>query len=142
MASTVVILGAGSAEDRILPGVAREFGWAVECVPDIEALGKIGPQCQIVAVLFQLDPSGMFPAGVIDAMRAAAPGARPIVCNRFADCTSWPEMAGAGVFHFLRIPFAAPEVRQSFGFVWAAQGSRNRSWGDRSPGSAESHSRS
>lgn len=122
MPATVIVLGAAPLEVRILPGIAREYGWLLKRIQDVRDLQNIREQCRIVAVLFQADESQMAPGDMIDAIRAAAPGARPIICHRFADSTPWPAMAAAGAFHSLRVPFAVPEVRQSFGFVWAGQG--------------------
>ena len=121
MPATVIILGAATLEVRILPGIAREYGWLVKRVPDVSDLRNIREQCRIVAILFQADQSQLAPVDAMDAIRAAAPGAKLILCHRFADSTPWPAMAAAGAFHSLRVPFAAPEVRQSFGFVWAGQ---------------------
>ena len=122
MPATVIILGAAPLEVRILPGIAHEYGWSLKSAQHVTDLRNIREQCRIVAVLFQADESQMAPGDMIDAIRAAAPGARPIVCHRFSDSTPWPAMAAAGAFHSLRVPFAVPEVRQSFGFVWAGQG--------------------
>lgn len=122
MPGTVIVLGTAPLEDRILPGVAREYGWSLKRVRDVRSLQNISEQYEIVAVLFQADESQMTPGDMIGAIRAAAPGARPILCHRFADSIPWPAMAAAGAFHSLLVPFAVPEVRQSFGFVWAGQG--------------------
>ena len=122
MSASVILLGAPPFEGRILPGIAGEFGWAFNRARHVEDLQMIGEQCSIVAVLFQADRLQAVSAGMIEAIRLAAPGARPIICQRFSDSTSWPAMAAAGAFHSLRVPFAVPEVRQSFGFVWAGMG--------------------
>lgn len=41
------------------------------------------------------------------------PRALPILCHGFADHLDWPEVADAGAFHALPLPFSVPELRQS-----------------------------
>lgn len=50
-------------------------------------------------------------------VKAAAPGALPILCHRFGEAVDWPQAANAGAFHSLLLPFDLREVRQSLGFV-------------------------
>jgi hypothetical protein len=52
----------------------------------------------------------------------AAPDALPVLCHGFSDVLYLPDLADAGAFHAMRLPLHADEVRQSLGFVWAAQG--------------------
>ena len=121
MPATIVVFSPVPIEDRILSAAAHEYGWSLRRVRDVVALKIVREQCNIVAVVFHPAESKLAPVDVIGAICTAAPGAKLIVCTRFADATPWPVLAAAGAFHSLRVPFAMPEVRQSFGFVWAGQ---------------------
>ena len=121
MQGTVVVFSSGPLEDCILTAAAHEYGWFLKRVQNILALKIVREQCNIVAVIFDPVESQIAPVELIGVIRAVTPGAKPIVCTRFADSTPWPVLAAAGAFQSLQIPFALPEVRQSFGFVWAGQ---------------------
>lgn len=44
-----------------------------------------------------------------------------MLCHGFAEMIDWPQVADAGAFHSLLLPFDVREVRQSLGFVWGAK---------------------
>jgi len=122
MAGIVVALGAIPFADQIVRLAAAEYGWPLKLAQSVSALENLGKHFEIAAVVFQLWEGQMDPRQTVRFIRSAAPGAKPILVHRFTDSFSWPEMAAAGAYHAIRVPFALPEVRQSFGFVWAARG--------------------
>jgi len=122
MAGIIVVLGAIPFADQIVRVAAAEYGWPLKLAQSVSALENLGKHFDIAAVVFRLREWHMDPRQTIREIRVAAPRARPILVHRFTDPFSWPEMAVAGAYHAIRVPFALAEVRQSFGFVWAARG--------------------
>jgi hypothetical protein len=122
MRSTVVILENLSIGSLPLEDLAGEFGWSLQRVFSLEDLSKLAAQRTVVAVLF--DPSGlkMLWNQALRLVLEAAPGCHPILCHRFSEPIAWPEMVKAGAFRSLGLPLDLREIRQSFGFVWAATG--------------------
>ena len=120
MRSAVVILENVSIGSLPLEDLAAEFGWSLEKVFSRDGLSRLAAERPVVAVLF--DPSGL-KMGWNQALRLvleAAPGSHAILCHRFSEAIPWDEVVEAGAFHSLRLPLDLCEVRQSFGFVWAA----------------------
>jgi DNA-binding NtrC family response regulator len=74
-----------------------------------------------VAVLFNPTSLGLPWDEALRSVLNAFPKAFPILCHGFADNIDWPEVADAGAFHSLPMPFSVAEVRQSLGFVWGAK---------------------
>jgi len=118
--SAVVILENLSIGSLPLEDLAGEFGWSLERVFSLEDLSKLAAQRTVVAVL--VDPSGlkMLWNQALRLVLEAAPGCHPIFCHRFSEAIPWSELVEVGAFHSLRLPLDLREVRQSFGFVWAA----------------------
>jgi DNA-binding NtrC family response regulator len=117
----VALLGKLSTEHRSLASLAMEFDWLVESAANLEGLRGLSAQYRLVAVLF--DPKAMERPWIraVQTIQRAAPQARLIVCQGFADSIPWPELADNGVFHSLALPLNEGELRQSLGFAWAAQ---------------------
>jgi DNA-binding NtrC family response regulator len=120
---TVVLLGELSAERSFFVDLAWGFGWCVRVAVTCEELRNIGPEVDIVAVLFDTRDFRSW-RRALEMVTDAAPQAYPVVCHAFSDLIEWPEMARAGVFHALRFPFEPSEVRQTFAFVAAARRQR------------------
>jgi DNA-binding NtrC family response regulator len=129
MRSAVVILENLSIGNLPLEALAAEFGWSLERVFSHEALSRLAAERIVPAVLF--DPRSLrmawhqAPAFV----RQEAPNSHPILCYRFSELITWSELVNAGAFHSLRLPLDLREVRQSFGFVWAATSSASKNLG-------------
>jgi hypothetical protein len=120
MRSAVVILENLSIGSLPLEDLAAEFGWSLERVFSREGLSRLAAERTVAAVLF--DPSGLkMPWNhALRLVLDAAPGSHAILCHRFSEAIPWDEVVEAGAFHSLRLPLELCEVRQSFGFVWAA----------------------
>jgi DNA-binding NtrC family response regulator len=119
---TVVLAGVWVIDQAALDDLAAEFGWSVARVSSICQLADMKADGNLAAVLFNPQGLGLTKLGLtwesaLQAVRQAAPGALPIVCHGFADTVDWPQLAEAGAFHLLRMPFHLSEVRQSLGFV-------------------------
>jgi hypothetical protein len=120
MRSAVVILENLSIGSLPLEDLAAEFGWSLERVFSRDGLSRLAAERSVAAVLF--DPNGL-KMGWNQALRLVldvAPGSHAILCHRFSEAIPWDEVVEAGAFHSLRLPLDLCEVRQSFGFVWAA----------------------
>jgi len=117
----VVFLGGCCAGCPALDSIVEQFGWSLEFAPTFENLGERSGRQNIVAVF--LDPGSLDlpPCEALQSAHEAAPRARQILCHRFSDTMSLPEMAEAGAFHALPLPLDPAEVRQCLGFVWAAE---------------------
>lgn len=120
MQSVVAILENLSIGSLPLEDLAGEFGWSLERVFGLERLRSLALERIVAAVLF--DPSDLNLAWkqALRSVREAAPGSLTILCHRFSEAIPWPELVEAGAFHSLRLPLDLHEVRQSFGFAWAA----------------------
>jgi hypothetical protein len=120
MRSAVVILENLSIGSLPIEDLAGEFGWSLERAFSREGLRKLASELIVPVVLF--DPNGlkMEWREALHLVREAAPGSYPIFCHRFSEAIPWFELVEAGAFHSLRLPLDLREVRQSFGFVWAA----------------------
>jgi hypothetical protein len=101
-------------------GLAEKFGWTIEKADCFERLRKIASNHGAVAVLFEPKAFGLSWEIALDCVRQAAPGALAIICRRFSDLIDWPLLAARGAFHMIFLPFEESELRQSFGFIWAA----------------------
>ena len=118
---TLVLLGNLAVERRQVDGLAVEFGWSVEAALNLDHLQQLSLDRNIVAVLLDVQDLCEAWMEVLESLQEVAPGALPIVCQRFSEQLPWPELAEAGAFHMLSLPICATELRQSLGFVWAAQ---------------------
>ena len=108
--------------ERLLGNIlAAEFGWAVQNSVSLSELQEIAAEHNIVAVLLDLETLGISGNQALQAVREVAPKALPIVCHTSSHPIHWPELAEAGAFNALLLPFHAGEVRQSMAFVWEAQ---------------------
>ena len=116
-----VIVSLGSLPiDKGLRSVAQEFGWSLVRVPARRQIQKTCKAFDVVAILFEPKAIAASWQEALKIVQAEAPGALPIVCHRFSESLPWPELAHAGAFHELWLPFDLGEVRQSWGFVQSA----------------------
>jgi aminoglycoside phosphotransferase len=119
MSRTVVLLGSLAAELHTLEELACQFGWSLHTINTLSELRQENP-AGVAAVIFEparLDSSWR---QALQSVRDIVPEAALIVCHGFAAQLPWPELAEAGAFHSLLIPFDRDEVRQSFGFLQSA----------------------
>jgi hypothetical protein len=114
---TVVLAGILPVEHVALDLLVAEFGWSLEEASSVARVAELNADHTVVTVLFSPHDLGLpWDQALRDLLRAA-PDALPILCHGFADVIDWPELADAGVFHSLLLPFDMGEVRQSLGFV-------------------------
>lgn len=121
MHGTVVLLGNLPFETPALNRLVPEFGWSLETASDLCQLRNIAAVRRPVAILLDAHTLGMPCKMALEAVREVDPSALLIVCHRFSDDLNWHELAQAGAFHALALPFNLSEVRQSLAFVWAAR---------------------
>ena len=120
----VVVLGNLAAGRAAIDPLAQGFGWSVEPAQDLKQLRTLATEQRVVAVLLDARALGMSWEHALDAVRCIVPRALTIVCHRFSEAIEWPELADAGAFHALPVPFDSAEVRQSLGYVAAAMQNR------------------
>jgi hypothetical protein len=120
---TIVFLGGPQVETAALGDLVPEFGWALETAAGLDGLRELSAGRNLVAVLFDAHGLGLSWKHALALVQEAASPALPIPCHRLSDRVNWPELAEAGAFHALALPFDRSEVRQSLGFVSVA-GSR------------------
>jgi len=123
---TVVLAGSFPVDHLNLDGMAAEFGWSVTETSSLRGLAELNTDRNVVAVLFNPRSLALGWDQALRAVQEAAPRALLILCHGFADSIDWPQVAEAGAFHSLLLPFAGHEIRQSLGFVWDAKAQQDR----------------
>ena len=118
---TVVLVGTLPVAHLALDLLVAKFGWSVENAPNLHCLTKLNRDRNVVAVLFSPLDLALSWEEALRSVSEAAPRARPILCHRFSDKIDWPQVAEAGAFHSLLLPFTVSEVRHSFGFIWSTK---------------------
>lgn len=118
---TVVLVGNLPIERLVLDCLASEFGLSFQQVDNLQNPPNLNLPADVVAVLFSPGSLGLPWDEALRSVLNAFPRAFPILCHGFADDIDWPEVADAGAFHSLPMPFSVAEVRQSLGFVWGAK---------------------
>lgn len=120
MALGTVILVGGLPVDRfMLACLASEFTLSFQEVENVHNCPDLPDD--VVAVLFNPNSLGLRWDEALTSVLKTFPLAFPILCHGFADHFDWPEVADAGAFHSIPIPFSVAELRQSLGFVWGAK---------------------
>jgi hypothetical protein len=117
----VVFAGNLRVEPLALDGLVAEFGWSFKRADSLGCLVELNAAHDVVSVLFSPKDLNLPWDQALRSIRAAAPGALPILCHGFAETIDWPQVADAGAFHSLWLPFNLREVRQSLEFVRSAQ---------------------
>lgn len=118
---TVVLLGNLPIERFVLDCLVSEFGFSFEAVKDLPDVPAPNLRDDVIAVLFNPGALGLEWDEALRSVLNAFPRAFPVLCHGFADCIDWHEVADAGAFHSIPVPFNVAELRQSLGFVWGAQ---------------------
>lgn len=118
---TVALVGSFSVENLALDLLVAEFGWSFKQAPTLRRLAELNVGDNLVTVLFSPQNLALPWDQALRAILDSAPRALPILCHRFADAIDWPQVAEAGAFHSLLLPFDVHEIRQSLGFVSAAK---------------------
>jgi DNA-binding NtrC family response regulator len=118
---TVVLLGKLPVNTAPLTGLVQEFGWTLEIAPGLNEIRDLGGVRRPVAILFDAQSLGLSWREALRTIREIDSQALLIVCHRFSDVVNWSELADAGAFHALALPFDLGEVRQSLAFIWAAR---------------------
>lgn len=115
----VILLGSLPIERFVLGCLASEFGMTFQAVETLQNCPNL--PYDVVAVLFSPSSLGLPWKEALTSVLKTFPRAFPILCHGFADHIDWPEMADAGAFHSIPVPFSVAELRQSLGFVWGAK---------------------
>lgn len=118
---TVVLLGTMPIERFVLDGLVSEFRFLFKKVEMLQNMPNPNLRDDVIAVLFNPSTLGLEWDEALRSVVKAFPKSFPILCHGFADHINWPEMADAGAFHSIPVPFKVAELRQSLGFVWGAQ---------------------
>jgi hypothetical protein len=118
---TVVLLASPAVQTLPLDHLVPEFGWSLATAANLDQLRDLTIARNVVAILFEPNGLGLSPEHALRSVRDVSAHAFLIPCHRFSDVVNWPELADAGAFHALALPFDQGEVRQSLGFVWAAR---------------------
>lgn len=118
---TVVLAGVLPVEHVALDVLVAEFGWSLREASSVDRVAELNAAHTVVAVLFSPHDLALPWDQALRAVMRSAPEALPILCHGFADAIDWPQLADAGVFHSLLLPFDMGEVRQSLGFVREAK---------------------
>ena len=116
---TVILVGTLPIERFVLCCLSSEFGLTFQAVNTLQNCPNLPDD--VVAVLFSPSSLGLPWNEALRSVLKNFPLAFPILCHGFADHIDWPEMADAGVFHSIPVPFSVAELRQSLGFVWGAK---------------------
>ncbi len=103
----------------MLGRLASEFGLSFQEIDSLQNFPN--PPDDVVAVLFSPSSLGLPWDEALRSVLKTFPRAFPILCHGFADHIDWPEVADAGAFHSIPVPFSEAELRQSLGFVWGAK---------------------
>jgi len=125
MQPTIAALGNLPVDDR-LRDLAQEFGWSLVRIAAFRQLQERTEGCDVIAILYEPRAVAESWQEALRSLREALPEALPIVCHRFSESLPWPELAAAGAFQELWVPFNLREVRQTWGFVQAARLARDR----------------
>jgi hypothetical protein len=118
---SVVLAGSLPVENLVLDLLVAEFGWAIENAPSLDCLAKLNRKRNLVAVLFNPQDLALPWENALQSVLHAAPRALPILCHGFADRIDWPQVAEAGAFHSLLLPFRESEFRHTLGFISGAK---------------------
>jgi hypothetical protein len=118
---TVVLAGNLPVEHLHLDLVLAEFGWSLIVCSSLRDVAELNADYNLVAVLFSPRNLGLPWDQALEGVLEAAPRALPILCHAFSEAIDWPQVAEAGAFYSLLLPFAMDEVRRSLGFVWDAR---------------------
>jgi hypothetical protein len=118
----IVVLAGIPIEQRALDPLISEFDWFLKKADSLRCLPELNSRHNLVAVLFSPKLLVLSWDEALRSVLEAAPRALPILCHGFAETIDWPRVAEAGAFHSLLLPLSLPEVRQSLGFVRAANG--------------------
>lgn len=119
--STVIFLGnAGPGIDG-LEATVCEFGWTLETAADLDKLRALSEERTVIAIIFDSRSLDLRAEDALRRIRSLDSEALLIPCLRFSDSANWPDLAEAGAFHAISLPFSPGEVRQSLAFVWSAR---------------------
>ena len=123
---TVVLVGTLPVEHLALALLVSKFGWSIEKAPNLHCLTTLNRDRNVVAVLFSPLDLALPWEEALQSVLEAAPRALPILCHGFADRIDWPQVAEAGAFHSLLLPFRESEFQHTLGFISSAKRSSSR----------------
>ncbi len=116
---TVILLGSSGTQP--LNGLVQEFSWALETSASLDEFRDLNAVRSPAAILFDADSLGLSWRQALRSIREIDSHALLIVCHKFSNHVDWSELAEAGAFHALALPWDVREVRQSLAFVWSAR---------------------
>lgn len=119
MGKTVVVLTSGELDVSAIIAGASTFGWSALMLNRLRSLDTL-PLDTIAAILFDRDAVGGSWTEATSRLHRIAPKVPLIACHHITEMLDWPAVCNAGAFHGVRVPLNESELRQSFGYVWAA----------------------
>ena len=125
MDEVVLLLGCRTRECEAFELHAQAFGWSVHSAESLQDLRRISKIRNLIAIFFDDATLGLSWEEALKLVREIAPVALPIACHKFSEPFPWPDLAAAGAFHAVPLPFDPRELRQSLGFVWGAMKRRS-----------------
>jgi hypothetical protein len=116
----IVICGESQDDVARWSALALEFSFDLEFVPTIFGLGQLQDPHTVSSVFVALGASERSVTEMSEQIRAHTPNARVLASRPMASSLSAADLTEAGVFHSVRQPIHACEMRQSLGFLWSA----------------------
>jgi hypothetical protein len=113
------VLTSGEIDSAPIMAAARAFGWNTLTLKTLASVEKL-PLDTVAAILFDRAAAGGSWPEAASRLRRIAPGIPLIACHHITEKLDWPAVSDAGAFHGVRVPLNEDELRQSFGYVWAA----------------------
>lgn len=110
-----------SGEINLAPimAAARAFGWNTLTLKTFASIEKLSLDA-VAAILFDRAAIGGGWPEAATRLRRIAPRIPLIACHHITEKLDWPAVCDAGAFHGVSAPLNENELRQSFGYVWAA----------------------
>jgi hypothetical protein len=123
----IVMPEPGRPDLSILTDTAGEMGWTVEVARNLDEVQAAQSGRKTVAILMQRGAFGLRCSWgeALGRVRSVSGPTRIVVCHGLGEPVDWQSLADAGAFHALALPLQENEVRQSLGFVWAAENRAN-----------------
>ena len=119
----ILIPEPGRVDFSVLANAAGEMGWTLEVARNLDEVQSARNCRKTVAILLQREAFGSRCswAEALGNVRGVSGPTRIVVCHSLGEPIDWQSLSDAGAFHALALPLQENEVRQSFGFVWAAE---------------------
>ena len=113
------MLTLGDIDITPIIAAARAFGWNTLMLKTLASIEKL-PLGAVAAILFDRATVGGSWPEAATRLRRIAPHIPLVACHHITEDLDWPAVCDAGAFHGVSVPLKENELRQSFGYVWAA----------------------